>query len=232
MNIQIPKNIFFIWIGEKIPAYAKNAIIAFKQVNPAFQIYFKYFKNIQQSNDAEFNFCINCFLDALNKAFNDKTDIIYKKLYTWYSWQLHLMGKFINYDKTKKYTIFDITAKMYAHITDGYRFYLLYKYGGIYLDCDTFPVKPFDTELLNSGEFRAEHDIYFLGSHINNYFLFIKPDNWETNAEKTDIFQTKIGDKYSYEDAKLFFSGKLKYNFYDYGKNYYIHHFCNRSWLN
>lgn len=29
-------------------------------------------------------------------------------------------------------------------ISDAFRFYLLNKYGGIYLDLDTFPVKPFD----------------------------------------------------------------------------------------
>lgn len=38
-------------------------------------------------------------------------------------------------------------------MSDALRFYLLDTYGGIYLDCDTFPVKPFDDRLLNMDYF-------------------------------------------------------------------------------
>ena len=54
-------------------------------------------------------------------------------------------------------------------ISDAFRFYLLNKYGGIYLDLDTFPVKPFDDKLLSyENGFTVNHvknrcDYFFLG---------------------------------------------------------------------
>lgn len=40
-----------------------------------------------------------------------------------------------------------------AFKVDLYRCYLLYKYGGIYLDCDTIPIRPFDDNLINREYF-------------------------------------------------------------------------------
>lgn len=54
-------------------------------------------------------------------------------------------------------------------ISDAFRFYLLNKYGGIYLDMDTFPVKPFDDKLLSyENGFTINYkpnisDIFFIG---------------------------------------------------------------------
>lgn len=53
--------------------------------------------------------------------------------------------------------------------SDAFRFYLVDTYGGIYVDCDTLPVKPFDTLLLKEKYFQcqghwdgADHpDLYF-----------------------------------------------------------------------
>jgi mannosyltransferase OCH1-like enzyme len=40
-----------------------------------------------------------------------------------------------------------------VRFVDVLKFYLLDKYGGIFLDCDTFPVKPFDDILLQNEFF-------------------------------------------------------------------------------
>ena len=40
-----------------------------------------------------------------------------------------------------------------VNVSDSYRYVLLKHYGGIYLDCDTFPVRPFDDSLLDHTEF-------------------------------------------------------------------------------
>lgn len=55
-----------------------------------------------------------------------------------------------------------------AAISDAFRFYLLNKYGGIYLDLDTFPVNAFDDALLRYPGFTVNHmkhrrDYFFMG---------------------------------------------------------------------
>lgn len=49
-------------------------------------------------------------------------------------------------------------------LSDALRFYLLNKYGGIYLDLDTFPVNPFDSHLL---------------SYENGFVVNYKPDRYD-----------------------------------------------------
>lgn len=59
---------------------------------------------------------------------------------------------------------------------------ILNEYGGIYVDCDTFPIKPFD-DRLSCKNFIAQHD-YKIGygknakyvKYIDNYFIGIMPN--------------------------------------------------------
>lgn len=53
-------------------------------------------------------------------------------------------------------------------ISDAFRLFLLDKYGGIYLDLDTFPVNHFDEPLLAKDGFAINHkkhhcDYFFMG---------------------------------------------------------------------
>lgn len=48
----------------------------------------------------------------------------------------------------------------YAHVADYIRFYALYHYGGLYLDCDVEAIKPFDDLLENEAFIGVERDRY------------------------------------------------------------------------
>ena len=60
---------------------------------------------------------------------------------------------------------------------DLFRKFLLIKYGGIYLDCDTFPIRPFNDELLKLNKFNVTrsyglnfiiyHEIFFMGRDLD-----------------------------------------------------------------
>ena len=82
---------------------------------------------------------------------------------------------------------------LYCTISDYYRSYLIRKYGGIYLDLDTFPLKPFDDELLNinclyrctvtredvKNKYIISQDIYHMGSvRFDNYYSPPKRTYW------------------------------------------------------
>lgn len=66
-------------------------------------------------------------------------------------------------------------------LSDILRMEILNEYGGIYVDCDTFPIKPFDDDII-SKSFIAQHD-YKIGygrnaryvKYIDNYFIGMTP---------------------------------------------------------
>jgi mannosyltransferase OCH1-like enzyme len=60
-------------------------------------------------------------------------------------------------------------------LADIFRLAVLNKYGGIYLDCDTYPLKPFDSLLMTKNFTVARHtynniiipDSFFMGKDVN-----------------------------------------------------------------
>jgi hypothetical protein len=109
----------------------------------------------------------------------------------------------------------------------------LYKYGGIYLDCDTFPVRPFDDALLNHTEFDVTiswgwnqfitRDVFFLGK-CNKKYLETHPKNHVFLYPHTETMKF-------FELRDKFFNCTLKYGEY-YGdpKYYYINHYHDFTW--
>lgn len=122
----IPKNLIFIWLGSEIPLYGKTCINAFKKMNPEFNIILVHEPDLDNIKNQD---VIDCF----NEIKSDKPSI-YKYM--------------VERTYAKEHLSSSLSQKCTA-LSDALRFYLLNKYGGIYLDIDTFPVKPFDERLLS-----------------------------------------------------------------------------------
>ena len=109
-----------------------------------------------------------------------------------------------------------------ASLSDTYKFKLISRYGGIYLDCDTFPVRPCDDELLNHTEF------YVTLSRNNN--SFIEMDGYFFGKCPSDLIK-------SYPQNKVFLyphtrtdNCTLKYGEFYGDERYYINHYHDFTW--
>jgi mannosyltransferase OCH1-like enzyme len=213
----IPKQLFFIWFGDNKPNYVDFSISKFKEVNPDFKINFLRY-TINQIDNLSINNLKNEF-DV--DVYNCIQYILNKNRYK------ISIDNYISYGR--KFT------QILANIL---RLELISKYGGIYLDCDTFPVKPFDDELLNRNNFccytptsydmkHRHKDCHFIGSVPNFYYsiFHVLKDNIDTNI-------INFIDDESWKDRReKFYNCELiinDYNNIDY--NYYIEHFVDRTW--
>ena len=123
--------------------------------------------------------------------------------------------------------------KFIQSVANIYRYRLLNEYGGIYLDCDTFPVKPFDNELLKHTTFDV------LTSWTRNQFctrdvFFIGSMNLEDlkKTAKNQVYLYPHTECDNYEELRnKFYNLELKYGEY-YGdpKYYYINHYHDFTW--
>lgn len=209
----IPKRIFFIWIGDKKEPYVDYAVNAFTQINPTYNVMLKHYNPLDDS-DEMFNHCIDIYLNRVNGTVNISPDDTISET----------LNAIINHLRKRNNTVItrdNIPKKHYAFISDMIRFYLLYKHGGIYIDCDTYPVKPFDDKILERN-FRSRNDIYFLGCKENEKFRF----TWKN----PEVISMPEAYKYSDNEREDFYNCKLKIPDREYPSNYYIHHFIKRSW--
>ena len=117
----------------------------FKKVNPDFEIMLVHEPDMENIQNQDLKDCIS---------------LVYSENYNFYK---HMVVR----PWAKKHLVSEV-----GHITaisDAFRFYLLNKHGGIYLDLDAFPVKPFDDKLLSyENGFTVNHakkhcDYFFLG---------------------------------------------------------------------
>ena len=172
----IQKNLFFIWFGER-PKYVEYCISNFSNANPDFNIKRYLYQDVYNTGNQDIEECIAAC----------------KRKNTFYhSWVNRLYYKNVCLCENAKWS-------------DVLRWYLLEKYGGIYLDCDTWPVKPFDDELLNRDSFfvtRMENyfyrDSFFMGfkrGFLGNKFINTTYINF--NGSQFDIKQSenKFTDK-------------------------------------
>lgn len=138
----------------------------------------------------------------------------YKRINPNWNVMLHI-GLDDVFDKSFKY--YDMYKKMYdmqlssnkciSRLSDVLRQYFIHRYGGIWVDCDTWPLKPFDgmykksfsARLLNSS--RDIRDFYCFGCFDNRDEVFVK--SIQTNIDK---FPLCAGD-----DAYHGFSNKTLY---------------------
>ena len=136
-------------------------------------------------------------------------------------------------------------------ISDAFRFYLLNKYGGIYLDLDTFPVKPFDDKLLSyENGFAVNHvkkrcDYFFLGFNsgcvdcgrlIGYKQEYAKGQVFSNEVHKINYLEELV-NKFKnnikphivekFKQGTLQFGESLMHNLWP---EYYIDHFRMESW--
>lgn len=152
----IPKILHFIWIGQK-PLYLNFAIQAYKKFNPDFEVKLVHYTN-SQLESLYFDRSINSLQDQQVYDLLDK--LINHDAYHDLVQNLVCGDGCINYFATPFIQLF----------CDILRLELLNLHGGLYVDCDTYPIKPFDDALLN-------HDKICVNDKINdalvknNYFL-------------------------------------------------------------
>ena len=224
----IPKQLFQIWIGDNIPKYAIFSNLAYKKLNKDFEIIFLHLTTKDLFDiyinghsicqyDNEIKTSIDCILDK-----NDKyTDFV--KI------QTNVYGKNI---------------RVIQLLSDILRLELLNTYGGIYVDCDTYPVKSFDEQLLSYNKFVVERhfDTGFSYNtnqlHIDNYFFGTsgKKDDQIYNYEADDkIIKLLQTSKNWFKDIqyiyrkKQFFNQKLTNKMFN-DKSFYIEHYHDNNW--
>jgi len=146
----IQKRLLFVWLGDNKPNYVDFAINAFKEVNPSFIIDFIHFSDQDVEDSKSYKGNIAKILKP------QQIDCIKKDS--------------LDPDYNNRYKSFDSVYKIKLSVP--LRFSYLYLYGGIYLDCDTFPIKPFDDELLSKNKFICQQnnnkkDCFFIGYERN-----------------------------------------------------------------
>jgi len=117
-------------------------------------------------------------------------------------------------------------------LSDVYRKILIDRYGGIYLDLDTFPIKPFDDYLLSQGFMGST---YISENHCfmrrDIFFIGCKKDGFRFNLSSRTLFpnlMAKVKNKYL---ADKFFNGTIKYGERVGSPEYnYIDHYCDYTW--
>lgn len=240
----IPKNLFFIWIGDSIPNYVNFATQAFKKINPTFNICFNHITidMIEHRKNQIVDRCCEYIIDAADGKYNKYSIFINR------------------YIKEKR--------KFCQILANVLRFELLYEYGGIYLDCDTFPIKPFDSLLLKAKSFcpqicsyknktvQAEtlddaqlydfqkeytpskyhkyynNDIFFIGQckHYKNTIKFSNRTTILNNINTGVYIRNNINDPVFLKLKQKFFDCVLKIGENYCNNNFYIDHFCDRTW--
>lgn len=220
----IPKRLFMVWLGDNVPSYVQFSMNAYKEANPDFDIQLVHF-TMQQIEDAYYG----------------KTSTVLEHL-------LHdsihgILSRDQNYISKLCIEKIDSLAKSFGDsirfmqvLSDIYRLKLVSTLGGLYVDCDTFPLKPFDDKLLQLKQFIvARHYNNIAGNTENNigddnYFLGSIPsiescmqiqllqtcNRWWTNMQY-------IINRRKFFDLRLHYYPKQNQPFY-------IEHYCDGNW--
>ena len=225
------KNIFFIWLGNNIPAYVNYAINMFKNINLAYNCIFIHY-TIKQIEDIYINDNIKTDYDRILKEsivyLFDNIHLIKQR----YSYEISSL----NYDY-KNIRVIQILANIF-------RTFIINNYTGIYLDCDTFPVKQFDDLLFEKHTFVVNRhsslsnnsivvDNYFFGSDMQNSFTKNKIELNDYKTEAKNILQTVPNwqNNIKFKIAqKKFFACKLKFGEFSFNDDFYITHFADGCW--
>ena len=223
----IPKILHFIWFGRHIPKYVQFSIDAFQEVNSDFKIHFVY-RDIKTVEE---------IIDDKEKCKNND-DVLLRRCGLSILNQDELYINTVNHCKKSKLKFIQI-------LSDIYRLDILNYYGGIYLDCDTFPVKKFDQQLMSNNSFIVTrhyneniivNDNYFMGcqKNVDSFDRVL----WETYKNDSasniiKILQTQKGWNNNIKfliNKKKFFECKLHIGEYSFSKDFYIDHYSSQSW--
>lgn len=140
----IPKILHFIWFGPNLPNYARFSICQFKKMNPDFKINLQHWKMSEIDKNPTLKMLVS-----------------------------NIENQDGRYQNVIKYYRNELGRSIQQTLSNIYRLELLNLNGGIYLDCDCIPLKPFDWKLLDRdcGFIVQRHyssncikpDCYFLG---------------------------------------------------------------------
>ena len=224
----INKRLFFIWLGDCLPSYVDFAISSFKKINPTFDVQFIRFKLCQIKHIYLSRCCKNEIEKLLLRSIDimlDDNNVAYRKM---------IDGQKIFYATYGK----DIRAIQL--LSDIFRFELINKYGGIYIDCDTFPIRPFDDDLLNKECFIVCRHYNNVGNRTvllrDNYFFGSNSVKKITNSYDdiaVDLIQTidKWWANIKFLQLKYKFMHKnITYGEWSLSKDFYIEHYCDGNW--
>ena len=225
----IENNIFFIWLGDVVPNYALFAVDAFKMANQSFNIQLVHKTTADIEHPIVENEVDQCFLDSIRTAIGKYEVPLHYQEYI--DNQRRLYGKDIRFVQL---------------LSDIFRVQLVNSLGGIYLDCDTFPNRPFDNQLLEDDFCVARHysktfvsqDNYFFGckkkSSIDD-FLIPLPYKCFGKQKYRLICQTipsiQANVKFIYQKS-LFYRQQLQYKPNLFNDSFYINHYSRENWRN
>lgn len=211
----IEKKLFFLWIGKDIPNYVFFSINSFKKLNLDFNIELVHIPDLESTDNID-------VIETKNKL-KDKNCLLYR-IY-------NSRWKISNLSHNKKCR--DIW------FSDVLRIHLINKYGGIYLDCDTFAIKSFDEKLLNMNCFRAMSiDIKTKSKWKDNFFMGSQKGklSWDnmkyirtTAFGNNSIFKNSIPEEYI-QNRNNFINCIDKFDVNYCMKNEYILHFKTLEW--
>jgi mannosyltransferase OCH1-like enzyme len=222
----IPKRLFFVWFGNRIPKYAEFSLESFRKVNPDFEIVgvFRSVREIEEISAAD--------LDSISRydaAIRTCIDAL-----------LGQNGFYEEYIRNQR-NVYGRNLRFVQILSDLVRMELLNEFGGIYLDCDTFPVKPFDESLLETGRFCVSR--HYEGNNVfpDNYFMGSEPSpslgRWAFPLRNENgvkyILQTVPNWRSSLGFVKnriLFRCLSLKIGEWSFSPDFYIDHFNGFSW--
>lgn len=217
----LEKNMIFIWFGSQLPKFGRHVINEYQKCNPSFNTIVCIEPNIENPTNIDFT-------NMSKELMSDTTNFYWKLLNRTFARQNC---------RTRN--------GMLSNLADCMKFWLLNKYGGIYLDLDTFPVKPFDDKLLEKRFAVKQNnsfcDLFFLGCekqqvfkdyvHFNKsgYEQFSKnihqiyyPYLSEDNSKYANEDSIKLLETASYENGSKLLNIELE--------NYYIDHYNFKTW--
>lgn len=222
----IPKRLFFVWFGNSMPNYVEFSIGNFKEVNPDFEIVrvFRSVREIERIGSADFDF-------------NSRYDVQIRRCIDSLLGRNDFYGEYIWNQKN----VYGKNLRFIQILSDIVRMELMNEYGGIYLDCDTFPVKPFDDELLSSGRFCVTRHYEANNIFPDNYFMGSEPSSptgfWEFPLRRREDVVELLQTTPNWHSNLRFVGNRIKFRRCSlrYGKwslspDFYIDHFNSFSW--
>lgn len=231
--MNIPKQLFFIWLGDQIPLYANFSISEYKKINPDFEITFLTYKIFEIEEIFFTKKTRNRYDQLLLNAINEI--LLHKDKYKQTFYRKLIDGQYLYYHG--KLGFIQLLA-------DIFRLEVLNEFGGIYVDCDTFPLKPFDECILaqpfivqtylnliydKNVQSHIISDNYFIGTNsVLKIYSFQQPELQPLlqNNDKWWIDLNYIFNK------KRFYSLTLNQDNIKKNNAFYIEHYCDGTWKN
>ena len=222
----IPKRLFFVWFGNSAPDYAEFSIGNFMNVNPDFEIV-RVFRSVREIED----------IGSSDFDFKSRYDAQIRRCIDSLLGKNGFYGDYVGNQRK----VYGDNLRFIQILSDLVRMELLNEHGGIYLDCDTFPVKPFDEELLSTGRFCVARHYESNSIFPDNYFIGSEPASstgrWEFPLRRhegvVELLQTipNWHSKLKFVENRIKFRRRsLKYGEWSLYPEFYIDHFNSLSW--